>query len=56
MILMHLDGYTVDEIQFEWRNDTPIQLKQPVEMPQFDITQMTTGTCQKSYITGTMMM
>ena len=51
-IIIFSDGYTLDEIQFQWRNETPVQLKEVLELPQFKLTGSEIRNCSVSYITG----
>lgn len=47
-----LVGYSSEELQFQWRNTDPVQINSELELPQFDLMDMSTDECHKSYITG----
>ncbi|ELU02929.1 hypothetical protein CAPTEDRAFT_219971 [Capitella teleta] len=47
------DGYTLEEMKFEWRSDKDaVQINPHIQFPQFDLVDKNVTYCQKSYITG----
>ena len=46
------DGHTEEDIQLTWRTTNDVQISDDLEMPQFKLTEITTGKCSISYITG----
>ncbi|XP_077988520.1 glycine receptor subunit alpha-2-like [Glandiceps talaboti] len=52
-ILLESYGYTVDELNFVWKSEEPIQLPDSVQLQQFSLTRNETLNCTKSYYTGT---
>ena len=52
-VVMVADGYTLDELRFEWRrNEKELQIDADLELPQFTLSHWTSKQCEKSYITG----
>ena len=50
--VLSLDGYTTDELQFEWREFLAVQVNENLELPQFKLIDFVIVDCQQSYITG----
>ncbi len=42
----------MDEMQLNWHADTPIQINDLLELPQFELIDHHTRRCKQSYITG----
>ena len=52
MIFYSLDGYTTEDIVFEWNPEDPVQRNEALVLPEFSITGITTGDCTVEYVTG----
>ena len=53
IICLSTDGYTLDELEFEWRNDaSELQIDPDLQLPQFTLTTWDAEKCRKFYITG----
>ena len=46
------DGYTTDDIVFNWNPENPIQRNEDLVLPEFAVTGISTGDCTVEYVTG----
>ena len=47
------DSYTLEEMKLRWSNDSdPVQTNEDLTLPQFELLDVKTHHCHKSYITG----
>ncbi len=49
---IHTDGYTIDNLDFIWKEEAPLTIKENLELPEFAIAGKDVGTCTKKFSTG----
>ena len=49
---MFPDGYTIEEVEFQWRETDPIQNNTAMKLPEFVLTNLVRDNCTVGYITG----
>ena len=51
--MMLSDSYTVDEVMFEWKRlEKPVQVREGLTLPEFNVTDTAVGDCTAGYNTG----
>lgn len=53
-LYLFLDAYTTDDIEYDWKNDTPVQLKEGLgkSLPSFELQAVNTDYCTSRTNTG----
>ena len=46
------DGYTTEDLVFEWKDGDPVQVTHPLHLPRFTLQRTTTGSCSSKTNTG----
>uniref|UniRef100_A0A8C4NIB2 Glycine receptor, alpha 4a n=1 Tax=Eptatretus burgeri TaxID=7764 RepID=A0A8C4NIB2_EPTBU len=51
-IVIESYGYSIEDLQFHWEKHNPVQVDKQLELPQFMLHRLKTGTCTSGYSTG----
>ena len=46
------DGYSTEDVIFQWAPEDPVQIAEDTELPQFNLMDTKTSICTKVYSTG----
>uniref|UniRef100_UPI00358EF523 glycine receptor subunit alpha-2-like isoform X1 n=2 Tax=Myxine glutinosa TaxID=7769 RepID=UPI00358EF523 len=51
-IIIESYGYSTEDLLFQWEKHNPVQVDEQLELPQFMLHRLKTGTCTSDYTTG----
>ena len=52
LFTIQTDGYTIDDLNFIWKEEKPLTIKEHLELPEFGIAGTKVGGCVKAFSTG----